>query len=138
MLQKPRNARATVTENCHKKCVCLFVILLISLLRARKIWWYQNGDAFTCFDKCPGTCFVQCFYNFSGHFCMHRYMATSGMDRQLKIFDVRTFKPLQAYRVPYGAGALCFSQRGLLAAACGNVVEVSLFTLKPLQALSAL
>ncbi|XP_072015484.1 WD repeat-containing protein 46-like [Amphiura filiformis] len=52
------------------------------------------------------------------------YMATSGMDRQLKIFDVRTFKPLQAYRVPYGAGDLCFSQRGLLAAACGNVVEV--------------
>lgn len=52
------------------------------------------------------------------------YMATGGMDRQLKIFDLRTYKPLQAYRVSFGAGELCFSQRGLLAAACNNVVEV--------------
>ena len=51
-------------------------------------------------------------------------MATGGMDRQLKIFDLRTYKPLQAYRVSFGAGELCFSQRGLLAAACNNVVEV--------------
>lgn len=52
------------------------------------------------------------------------YMATGGMDRQLKIFDLRTYKPLQSYRVSFGAGEMCFSQRGLLAAACNNVVEV--------------
>ncbi|XP_041481473.1 WD repeat-containing protein 46-like [Lytechinus variegatus] len=52
------------------------------------------------------------------------YMATGGMDRQLKIFDLRTYKPLQAYQVSFGAGELCFSQKGLLAAACNNVVEV--------------
>ncbi|XP_071801836.1 WD repeat-containing protein 46-like [Asterias amurensis] len=52
------------------------------------------------------------------------YMATASTDRQLKIFDVRTFKPLQVYRVSHGAGELSFSQRGLLAAGLGNVVEV--------------
>ncbi|XP_022085313.1 WD repeat-containing protein 46-like [Acanthaster planci] len=52
------------------------------------------------------------------------YMATAGMDRQLKIFDVRTYKPLQVYRVSYGAGDLSFSQRGLLAANLSNVIEV--------------
>nr|XP_054770122.1 WD repeat-containing protein 46-like [Lytechinus pictus] len=52
------------------------------------------------------------------------YMATGGMDRQLKIFDLRTYKPLQAYQVSFGAGEVCFSQKGLLAAACNNVVEV--------------
>ena len=53
-------------------------------------------------------------------------MATAGMDRQLKIFDVRTYKPLQAYRVSHGAGQLSFSQRGLLAASLESVVEVSI------------
>ncbi|XP_038063654.1 WD repeat-containing protein 46-like [Patiria miniata] len=52
------------------------------------------------------------------------YMATAGTDRQLKIFDVRTYKPLQVYRVSRGAGDLSFSQRGLLAASLCNVVEV--------------
>ncbi len=57
------------------------------------------------------------------------YMATASTDRQLKIFDVRTFKPLQVYRVSHGAGELSFSQRGLLAAGLGNIVEV-FFVLK--------
>ncbi|XP_071948540.1 WD repeat-containing protein 46-like [Antedon mediterranea] len=52
------------------------------------------------------------------------YMATSGQDRILKIFDVRTYKPLQAYKIGLGATELSFSQRGLLAAAVGNVVEI--------------
>ncbi|XP_033119213.1 WD repeat-containing protein 46-like isoform X2 [Anneissia japonica] len=52
------------------------------------------------------------------------YMATSGQDRILKIFDIRTYKPLQAYKIGLGASELSFSQRGLLAAAVGNVVEV--------------
>ncbi|XP_071498553.1 WD repeat-containing protein 46-like [Diadema antillarum] len=53
-----------------------------------------------------------------------QYMATSGTDQQIKIFDLRTYQPLQCYKVSYGAGQLSFSQRGLLAAACNNVVEV--------------
>ncbi|XP_077986763.1 WD repeat-containing protein 46-like [Glandiceps talaboti] len=52
------------------------------------------------------------------------YMATSGQDRRLKIFDIRTYKPLQIYKISTGATELSFSQRGLLAAACGNIVEV--------------
>lgn len=54
-----------------------------------------------------------------------RHMATSGLDHQLKIFDLRaTFQPLSARTLPQGAGHLAFSQRGLLAAGLGDVVNV--------------
>ncbi|XP_043447070.1 WD repeat-containing protein 46 [Prionailurus viverrinus] len=53
------------------------------------------------------------------------YMATSGLDHQLKIFDLRgTFQPLSARTLPQGAGHLVFSQRGLLAAGMGDVVNI--------------
>ncbi|XP_062041927.1 WD repeat-containing protein 46 [Lepus europaeus] len=53
------------------------------------------------------------------------YMATSGLDHQLKIFDLRgTFQPLSARTLPQGAGHLTFSQRGLLAAGIGDVVSI--------------
>uniref|UniRef100_A0A4X1TFS5 WD repeat-containing protein 46 n=1 Tax=Sus scrofa TaxID=9823 RepID=A0A4X1TFS5_PIG len=53
------------------------------------------------------------------------HMATSGLDHQLKIFDLRaTFQPLSARTLPQGAGHLAFSQRGLLAAGLGDVVNV--------------
>ncbi|EHB06458.1 WD repeat-containing protein 46 [Heterocephalus glaber] len=53
------------------------------------------------------------------------YMATSGLDHQLKVFDLRgTFQPLSARTLPQGAGHLAFSQRGLLAAGMGDVVNV--------------
>jgi len=53
-----------------------------------------------------------------------RYLATAGNDRKMKIFDVRTFKPLQDYSLKGVATDLKFSQRGLLATACQRVVEV--------------
>lgn len=53
------------------------------------------------------------------------HMATSGLDHQLKIFDLRgTFQPLSARTLPQGAGHLAFSQRGLLAAGMGDVVNI--------------
>ncbi|KAL6082392.1 hypothetical protein STEG23_021547 [Scotinomys teguina] len=53
------------------------------------------------------------------------YMATSGLDHQLKIFDLRgTFQPLSARTLPQGAGHLGFSQRGLLVAGMGDVVNI--------------
>ncbi|ELW69542.1 WD repeat-containing protein 46 [Tupaia chinensis] len=52
-------------------------------------------------------------------------MATSGLDHQLKIFDLRgTFQPLSARTLPQGAGHLAFSQRGLLVAGMGDVVNI--------------
>lgn len=58
-------------------------------------------------------------------FISHRYMATSGLDHQLKIFDLRgTFQPLSARTLPQGAGHLAFSQRGLLVAGMGDVVNI--------------
>nr|XP_004649848.2 WD repeat-containing protein 46 [Jaculus jaculus] len=53
------------------------------------------------------------------------YMATSGLDHQLKIFDLRgTYQPLSARTLPQGAGHLAFSQRGLLVAGMGDVVSI--------------
>uniref|UniRef100_A0A2I3SYU2 WD repeat-containing protein 46 n=2 Tax=Pan TaxID=9596 RepID=A0A2I3SYU2_PANTR len=53
------------------------------------------------------------------------YMATSGLDHQLKIFDLRgTYQPLSTRTLPHGAGHLAFSQRGLLVAGMGDVVNI--------------
>ncbi|GFT44934.1 WD repeat-containing protein 46 [Nephila pilipes] len=52
------------------------------------------------------------------------YMAVAGLDRSMKIYDVRTYKCLQSYKFRSSAGFLDFSQRGLLSVGMGNVVEV--------------
>ncbi|KAM7411653.1 hypothetical protein PAMA_021575 [Pampus argenteus] len=52
------------------------------------------------------------------------YMATSGMDKKLKVYDIRAFKPLKSYFLPAGASCLSLSQRGLLSAATGDIVQV--------------
>ncbi|KAF1612162.1 UNVERIFIED_CONTAM: WD repeat-containing protein 46, partial [Eudyptes pachyrhynchus] len=52
------------------------------------------------------------------------YMASAGLDRKLRVFDLRTYRALQELVLPRGAGHLDFSQRGLLAAACGDLVQV--------------
>ena len=52
-------------------------------------------------------------------------MATSGIDRKLKIWDLRMYKEVQCCGIGIGAGSLSFSQRGLPAAGLGNIVEVS-------------
>ncbi|CAI5647917.1 unnamed protein product [Oreochromis niloticus] len=52
------------------------------------------------------------------------YMVTSGMDKKLKVYDIRAFKPLKSYFLPAGAACLSLSQRGLLSAATGDVVQV--------------
>ncbi|XP_019951873.2 WD repeat-containing protein 46 [Paralichthys olivaceus] len=52
------------------------------------------------------------------------FMLTSGMDKKLKVYDIRTFKPLKSYFLPAGASCLSLSQRGLLSAATGDIVQV--------------
>uniref|UniRef100_UPI00398E9302 WD repeat-containing protein 46 n=1 Tax=Pristiophorus japonicus TaxID=55135 RepID=UPI00398E9302 len=52
------------------------------------------------------------------------YMATSGLDRKLNIYDIRSYRPLHSYFISAGASHLAFSQRNLLAAGCGNTVHV--------------
>uniref|UniRef100_A0A8C0G2K5 WD repeat domain 46 n=1 Tax=Chelonoidis abingdonii TaxID=106734 RepID=A0A8C0G2K5_CHEAB len=49
------------------------------------------------------------------------YMATSGLDRKLRIYDLRAYQALQSLVLPVGAGHLSFSQRGLLAAVYRDV-----------------
>lgn len=46
------------------------------------------------------------------------------MDKKLKVYDIRAFKPLKSYFIPAGASCLSLSQRGLLSAATGDIVQV--------------
>ena len=55
----------------------------------------------------------------------YRYMATSGLDGQLKLWDVRTYKPLQQYFCRTPASSLSISQSGLLGVGWGPHVYVS-------------
>lgn len=52
------------------------------------------------------------------------YLATSGLDNTVKIWDVRTFKPIASYATHSAATSLAISQRGLLAVAGGPHVQV--------------
>jgi U3 small nucleolar RNA-associated protein 7 len=48
-----------------------------------------------------------------------RYLATTGLDGHLKVWDIRTYKPLQNYFTPTPAGCVTISQKGLLAVGSG-------------------
>lgn len=54
-------------------------------------------------------------------------MATSGIDRKLRLWDLRTYKMLANYQIAMGAKSLAFSQTGALALATGSVVQVKPF-----------
>ena len=56
--------------------------------------------------------------------CRFSYMATSGVDRKLKIWDIRKFEMVHSYQIGCGAGNMAFSQTGALAVGKGNIVEV--------------
>ncbi|XP_073242728.1 WD repeat-containing protein 46-like [Porites lutea] len=60
------------------------------------------------------------------------YMATSGLDGQMKIWDVRTYKQLQAYYTPTPASCLAISQKGMLAVGFGPNIQIwrDAFTVK--------
>jgi U3 small nucleolar RNA-associated protein 7 len=52
------------------------------------------------------------------------YMATAGLDGQLKVWDIRTYKPVHEYFTQTPASALSISQRGLLGVSYGPHVAV--------------
>lgn len=52
------------------------------------------------------------------------YMATSGLDGQLKIWDIRSFKPFEQYYSPTPASSLAISQQKLLAVAYGPNISI--------------
>lgn len=64
----------------------------------------------------PGPVTALAFHS-NGHL-----MATAGMERKIKIWDLRKFEVLQT--LPGHCKALDFSQKGLLAAATGSFVQV--------------
>ncbi len=53
-------------------------------------------------------------------------MATSGLDGQLKLWDIRTYKPLQQYYTRSPASSLTISQLGLLGVGWGPHVTVNI------------
>lgn len=52
------------------------------------------------------------------------HMVTAGFDSMVKVWDVRTFKPMHAYRSPAPPAWLDISQRGMLAVGHGRRVQV--------------
>lgn len=53
------------------------------------------------------------------------YLATSGLDRRVKIWDIRALSgPVVDYKLRTAANEIAISQRGLLAIGMGNVCEV--------------
>ncbi|KAJ3055377.1 Small subunit (SSU) processome component [Rhizophlyctis rosea] len=52
------------------------------------------------------------------------YMATAGLDGQLKVWDIRTYKPLEQYFTPTPASNVSISQMGLLAVSYGPRVQI--------------
>ena len=52
------------------------------------------------------------------------HMATSGMDAQLRIWDIRNYKPVHEYFTPRPADAMDISQRGLLGLVAGKDVQI--------------
>ncbi|KAF9926445.1 Small subunit (SSU) processome component [Linnemannia zychae] len=52
------------------------------------------------------------------------YMATAGLDGQLKLWDLRSYKPMQEYFTPTPASSLSISQRGLLAVGFGPHISI--------------
>ncbi|GAB5593450.1 putative U3 small nucleolar RNA-associated protein 7 [Umbelopsis nana] len=52
------------------------------------------------------------------------YMATSGLDGQLKIWDIRKYQVVQEYYTPTPASSLSISQMGLLAVGWGPHVSI--------------
>lgn len=52
------------------------------------------------------------------------YMATSGLDHLLNIWDLRTYKSLKSIKLKAGATNLTFSEKGCLAASLRNEVVI--------------
>ena len=52
------------------------------------------------------------------------YMATSGLDGQLKIWDIRTYKPLQSYYTLSPASSISLSQKNLMSVTYGPHVTI--------------
>jgi len=57
---------------------------------------------------------------------LYSYMATSGADRKLKLWDLRTLRELSSCALSAGARHMSFSQRTLLACSVDRQVQVSL------------
>ncbi|KAJ3309827.1 Small subunit (SSU) processome component [Boothiomyces sp. JEL0838] len=53
-----------------------------------------------------------------------KYMATAGLDGQLKLWDIRTYKELNAYFTTSPASSLKFSAKGLLAVGSGSRLTI--------------
>lgn len=62
-------------------------------------------------------CVTVCIVKYNRYcFCWFSFMVTSGMDRRVKIWDLRTYKCMHQFKVEGGASSLHLSTKGLLAA----------------------
>ncbi|VDO08225.1 unnamed protein product [Haemonchus placei] len=53
-----------------------------------------------------------------------KYMVTTGLDRKCRVWDVRMYKQLHAFSLPFGLSNVAISQRLAVACAVGNTVQI--------------
>uniref|UniRef100_A0A7I4YPA7 BING4CT domain-containing protein n=1 Tax=Haemonchus contortus TaxID=6289 RepID=A0A7I4YPA7_HAECO len=53
-----------------------------------------------------------------------KYMVTTGLDRKCRVWDVRMYKQLHAFSLPFGLSSVAISQRLAVACAVGNTVQI--------------
>ncbi|VDM63172.1 unnamed protein product [Angiostrongylus costaricensis] len=53
-----------------------------------------------------------------------KYMVTTGLDRKCRVWDVRMYKQLYGYSLPFGLSDVAISQRLSVACAIGNNVQI--------------
>ena len=65
-----------------------------------------------------------------------RYLATSGVDGQVKVWDCRMWKSVRGWTTRSGGGEVQWSATGLLAVASGGTVNVGFSSLRSLHRLN--
>lgn len=114
-LWSPNQKEPLVKMLCHRGAVRSLTV------DKTGTWVSPYTDAHITNDPCA---FISDNKRYIFVYC--RYMVTSGLDRKLKVYDIRAFKPLRSYFLPAGASCLSLSHRGLLSAATGDIVQVGI------------
>ncbi|CAD6197923.1 unnamed protein product [Caenorhabditis auriculariae] len=53
-----------------------------------------------------------------------KYMITTGLDKKCRVWDVRMYRQLHAYAMPFGVADVAISQKNTIACSVGNYVQV--------------
>lgn len=94
-------------------------IVLTSHYNGSVSMWSPNMDEAVAKMLCHGTPIKDLCVDSQG-----KYLVTAGVDRKLKLWDLRTYKNVSTYRLSQIPNSIAISQQNILAVASGEVVNV--------------